>query len=132
MIMQVEHLHSYQCSNDSKIFFNQSLFSFVTGPPTPTAVNVSMAMNNTVAGLFVSWDVDQELYGSIQYHVISDQNLTCNSISSSCTLWVAGCGQTHSIQVTASNEAGPSQPSNPVFFTTCACSFTDCYILLFA
>uniref|UniRef100_H2SS69 Fibronectin type III domain containing 7 n=1 Tax=Takifugu rubripes TaxID=31033 RepID=H2SS69_TAKRU len=61
-----------------------------------------------------------ELYGSVQYHVISDQNLTCNSTSSSCTLWVADCGQTHSIQVTASNEAGPSQPSNPVFFTTCA------------
>ncbi|XP_056895333.1 fibronectin type III domain-containing protein 7-like, partial [Takifugu flavidus] len=101
---------------EKSLYINQT-----TRPPTPTAANVSMAMNKSVAGLFVSWDVDQELYGSVQYHVISDQNLTCNSTSSSCTLWVADCGQTHSIQITASNEAGPSQPSNPVFFTTYPC-----------
>lgn len=100
------------------VFF---LSFFLIGPPTPTSVNVSMAMNSSVAGLFVSWDVAQEVYGSIQYHVISDQNLTCKSTSSSCTLWAAGCGETHTILVTASNEAGPSLPSSPVFFITCEC-----------
>lgn len=98
-----------------------TFFVFLTGPPTPTSVNVSMAMNRSLAGLFVSWDAHQGAYGSIQYHVISDQNLTCNSTSSSCTLWAAGCGETHSIQVTASNKAGPSQPSSPVIFITCEC-----------
>lgn len=78
-----------------------------------------MAMNSSIAGLLVSWDVAQEVYGSIQYHVISDQNLTCKSTSSSCTLWAAGCGETHTMQVSASNKAGPSQPSSPVFFITC-------------
>lgn len=87
----------------------------------PTFVNVSMVMNNSVAGLLVSWKVDQEVYGSIQHHVITDQNLTCNSTSSSCTLWAAGCGQTHTIRVIASNEAGRSQPSHSVFFITCEC-----------
>lgn len=78
-----------------------------------------MAMNNSVAGLSVSWELDQDVYGSIQYHVMSDQNLTCNSTSSSCTLSAVGCGETHTIQVTASNEAGPSYPSSPVVFITC-------------
>lgn len=94
---------------------------FFIGPPTPTFVNASMVMNSTVAGLFVSWDVAQDVYGSIQYQVISDQNLTCSSTSGSCTLWAAGCGETHAIQVTAANEAGPSQPSSPVLFITREC-----------
>lgn len=96
-------------------------FLFLLGPPTPTSVNVSMAMNSSIAGLLVSWNVAQEVYGFIQYHVISDQNLTCKSTSSSCTLWAVRCGETHTMQVIALNEAGPSQPSSPLFFVTCEC-----------
>lgn len=80
-----------------------------------------MAMNSSIAGLLVSWNVAQEVYGPIQYHVISDQNLTCQSTSSSCTLWAVRCGETHTMQVIALNEAGPSQPSSPLFFVTCEC-----------
>uniref|UniRef100_A0A3Q4N583 Fibronectin type III domain containing 7 n=1 Tax=Neolamprologus brichardi TaxID=32507 RepID=A0A3Q4N583_NEOBR len=36
-----------------------------------------------------------------------------STTSSSCTLSVVGCGEVHTIQVTASNEAGPSYPSSP-------------------
>uniref|UniRef100_A0A8C3G2Y3 Fibronectin type-III domain-containing protein n=1 Tax=Cyclopterus lumpus TaxID=8103 RepID=A0A8C3G2Y3_CYCLU len=61
------------------------------------------------------------VYGSIQYHATSDQNLTCNSTSSSCTLRPVSCGEVHTIQVTAFNEAGPSQPSSPVVFITFPC-----------
>lgn len=78
-----------------------------------------MAMNNSVAGLSVSWELDQDVYGSTEYHVTSDQNLTCNSTSSSCTLWSVHCGKVHTIQVTACNEAGPSYPSSPVVFIAC-------------
>ncbi|XP_044056308.1 fibronectin type III domain-containing protein 7-like [Siniperca chuatsi] len=92
-----------------------------TRPPTPSSVNVSVVMSNSVAGLSVSWELNQEVYGSIQYHVMSDQNLTCNSTSSSCTLSAVGCGEVHTIQVTASNEAGPSFPSSPVVFITFPC-----------
>lgn len=85
----------------------------------PSSVTVSMVMNNTVAGLSVSWELDQGVYGSINYHVMSDQNLTCNSTSRSCTLSPVGCGEVHKVQVTACNEAGPSYPSSPVVFVTC-------------
>uniref|UniRef100_A0A3Q3VL23 Fibronectin type-III domain-containing protein n=1 Tax=Mola mola TaxID=94237 RepID=A0A3Q3VL23_MOLML len=74
-----------------------------------------------VGGLSVSWELDPEVHGSIQYHVMSDQNLTCNSTSSSCLLVAVGCGEIHMIQVTASNEAGPSYPSSPVVFITYPC-----------
>uniref|UniRef100_A0A3Q1JNA5 Fibronectin type-III domain-containing protein n=1 Tax=Anabas testudineus TaxID=64144 RepID=A0A3Q1JNA5_ANATE len=54
-----------------------------------------------------------EVYGSIQYLVTSDQNLTCNSTSSSCILSPAQCGEVHTIQVTAINDAGSGYPSSP-------------------
>ncbi|XP_073331837.1 fibronectin type III domain-containing protein 7-like [Pagrus major] len=101
---------------DRSLFINQT-----TRPPTPSSVSVSMVMNNNVAGLSVSWELDQTVYGSVYYHVMSDQNLTCNSTSSSCTLSPVGCGEAHMVQVTASNEAGPSYPSSPVVFVTYPC-----------
>ncbi|KAM7387686.1 hypothetical protein PAMP_023908 [Pampus punctatissimus] len=78
-------------------------------------------MNNSVSRLFVSWELDQEVYGSIQYHVMSDQNLTCYATSSSCTLSPVGCGQIHTIQVIASNDAGSSYPSSPEVFISFPC-----------
>ncbi|XP_070765571.1 fibronectin type III domain-containing protein 7-like [Enoplosus armatus] len=101
---------------EGSLYINQT-----TRPPAPSSVNVSVVMSDSVAGLSVSWELDQEVYGSIQYHVMSDQNLTCNSTSSSCTLSAVGCGEVHTIQVTASNEAGPSFPSSPVVFITFPC-----------
>ncbi|XP_054459453.1 fibronectin type III domain-containing protein 7-like [Anoplopoma fimbria] len=101
---------------EGSLYINQT-----TRPPSPFGVNVSMVMSNGTAGLSVSWELNQDVYGSIQYHVMSDQNLTCNSTSSSCTLLPVGCGEVDTIQVTASNEAGPSQPSSAVVFITFPC-----------
>ncbi|XP_071760127.1 fibronectin type III domain-containing protein 7-like [Centroberyx gerrardi] len=92
-----------------------------TRPPTPASVNVSVVLDNEVAGLSVSWDLGQDVHGVLQYLVTSDQNLRCNSTSSPCTLSPVGCGETHTIQVTATNEAGPGYPSSPVVFTTFPC-----------
>lgn len=88
------------------------------GPPAPSSVNVSVVLNNTVAGLSVSWDLEKQVYGSLEYHVMSKQNVTCDTTSTSCILPV-NCGEMHTIQVIASNEAGPSSPSTPVVFITC-------------
>ncbi|KAK2835181.1 hypothetical protein Q5P01_015665 [Channa striata] len=90
-----------------------------TRPSTPSLVNVSVVMNNGVAGLSVTWSFNQPVHGSVQ--VTSDQNLTCNSTSTSCTLSPVNCGEVHIIQVTASNEAGPGYPSSPTLFTTFPC-----------
>ncbi|XP_041648067.1 fibronectin type III domain-containing protein 7-like [Cheilinus undulatus] len=92
-----------------------------TRPPTPSSVNVTMVMNNGEAGLSVSWEMDPDVHGSIVYHVTSGQNLQCNGTNSPCVLSPVGCGEVHSIQVTASNEAGPGYPTDPVIFTTYPC-----------
>uniref|UniRef100_A0A673CMB9 Fibronectin type III domain containing 7 n=1 Tax=Sphaeramia orbicularis TaxID=375764 RepID=A0A673CMB9_9TELE len=76
---------------------------------------------SSYAGLLVSWSLDREVYGVIDYHVMSDHNLMCNSSSDSCILSPVGCGEVHSIQVTASNDAGPSYPSSPTVFITFPC-----------
>ncbi|XP_053178492.1 fibronectin type III domain-containing protein 7-like [Scomber japonicus] len=101
---------------EGSLYINQT-----TRPPTPASVNVSVVMSNSVAGLSVSWELEQDVHGSIQYHVMSDQNLMCNSTSSSCTLSPVDCGKVHTIQVTASNEAGFGYPSNPEVFITFPC-----------
>ncbi|XP_074491159.1 fibronectin type III domain-containing protein 7-like [Sebastes fasciatus] len=101
---------------EGSLYVNQT-----TRPPTPYLANVSMVSVNGVAGLSVSWKLDQQVYGSIEYHVMSDQNLTCNSTSYSCTLSPVGCGEVHNIMVIALNEAGPSYPSNAVVFITIPC-----------
>ncbi|XP_018527047.2 fibronectin type III domain-containing protein 7 [Lates calcarifer] len=92
-----------------------------TRPPTPSSVNISVVRSNGEAELSVSWELDPEVYGSIEYFVTSDQDLTCNTTSSSCTLSPVGCGEMHVIQVTATNEAGPSYPSSPEVFITFPC-----------
>ncbi|XP_035503135.1 fibronectin type III domain-containing protein 7-like [Scophthalmus maximus] len=92
-----------------------------TRPPTPSLVNVSVAMGDGVAELSVSWELDPGAHGPVEYLVWSDQNLTCNSTSSSCSLSPVGCGEVHAIQVTASNVAGPSYPSSPRVFITFPC-----------
>ncbi|XP_041862144.1 fibronectin type III domain-containing protein 7-like [Melanotaenia boesemani] len=101
---------------ESSVYVNQT-----TRPPTPSSVNVSVEMNNDVAGLYVSWQLDQGVQGPIEYHVRSDQSLTCNTTSGFCILSAVGCGEVHTIQVTALNDAGPSHPSTPVVFITFPC-----------
>ena len=91
----------------------------LTGPPIPSTFNVSVVMVNGVAELSVSWEAGPDVHGPVEYLVTSDQNLTCNSTSSSCILSPVSCGEVHTIQVTASNEAGPSPPSHPEVFITC-------------
>ncbi|XP_068599957.1 fibronectin type III domain-containing protein 7-like [Brachionichthys hirsutus] len=91
-----------------------------TRPPTPSSVSASVASGN-MAGLSVSWELNLDVDGSIQYHVMTNQNLTCNSTSNSCVLWGISCGEIHTIYVTAINEAGPSYPSSPLVFVTYPC-----------
>ncbi|XP_069560944.1 fibronectin type III domain-containing protein 7-like [Brachyistius frenatus] len=101
---------------EASLYINQT-----TRPPTPSSINVSMVWNNGEAGLSVSWELDQADHGPVEYHVMSDQNLTCYTTSSSCVLSAVGCGEVHTVRVTASNEAGPSYPSSPVVFITFPC-----------
>ncbi|XP_037530415.1 fibronectin type III domain-containing protein 7-like [Nematolebias whitei] len=103
-------------NGEGSLYVNQT-----TRPPTPSSANVSVVMSNNTAGLSVSWGLDQKVFIPTEYHVTSDQGITCNSTSSSCTLSPVGCGKVHTIQVTAFNKAGPSYPSAPVVFITFPC-----------
>lgn len=93
--------------------------SQVTRPPTPKSVSASM-MNNQL-GLSVSWTMDPSVYGTLQYNVSSDHGQQCNTSALSCQLVPVSCGEVHSVEVTAENEAGPSVPSGAVVFTTIPC-----------
>uniref|UniRef100_A0A667XFH5 Fibronectin type III domain containing 7 n=1 Tax=Myripristis murdjan TaxID=586833 RepID=A0A667XFH5_9TELE len=62
--------------------------------------------------------------GTIQYLVMSDGNLQCNTTSKNCTISPVACGETRTIQVTAVNEAGPGHPSSPLVFTAENCTLT--------
>ncbi|XP_053719565.1 fibronectin type III domain-containing protein 7-like [Synchiropus splendidus] len=89
-------------------FINQT-----TRPPTPSGINISVVQpHGGPAGLLVSWEHLEDLHGSVQYWVSSDQNLTCDSVDSdSCILSPLDCGQVHNIHVVASNPSGSSLPS---------------------
>uniref|UniRef100_A0A3Q3K3U0 Fibronectin type-III domain-containing protein n=1 Tax=Monopterus albus TaxID=43700 RepID=A0A3Q3K3U0_MONAL len=101
------------------------MFCLLTGPPTPYIYNVTVVQRNNVSALDVAWDtvmyLSEVLYDNTLFQAISNKNLTCETDSGSCNLSPVECGEVHVIEVTASNEAGPSYPSSPVNFTTFPC-----------
>ncbi|XP_077390569.1 fibronectin type III domain-containing protein 7 [Festucalex cinctus] len=101
---------------EGSLYINQT-----TRPPTPASVEVSVVMIVDQPVLSVSWELNQEVYGNIEYYVMSDQNLTFNTTSSPFNLSPVGCGEVHTIQVISSNVAGPGYPSIPVEFITFPC-----------
>lgn len=73
-------------------------------------------MVGSEAGLSVSWAPSQ---GAGEYLAFSSEGLNCTSTTGTCTLAPVGCGQRHTVTVTAINEGGPSIPSSPEEFITC-------------
>ncbi|XP_037106449.1 fibronectin type III domain-containing protein 7-like [Syngnathus acus] len=105
-----------QRKGEAGLYVNQT-----TRPPTPDSVQVSVATIGEQAALSVSWEIKRELHGSVEYRVMSSQNLTCSASSSPCVLSPVTCGEVHVIQVTASNDAGAGYPSSHVEFITFPC-----------
>ncbi|XP_034036700.1 fibronectin type III domain-containing protein 7-like [Thalassophryne amazonica] len=101
---------------EASLYVNQT-----TRPPAPAYFNVTIVMTVNAAELFVTWKTDPSTDGLVQYNVTSDQNLTCTSVSNSCTLSPVTCGKVYNIYVTALNDAGPSYPAGPEIFTTFPC-----------
>ncbi|XP_074524730.1 fibronectin type III domain-containing protein 7-like [Halichoeres trimaculatus] len=101
---------------EESLYINQT-----TRPPTPSSVSVSMAMSHGEAGLSVSWEMNQMVYGSIDYNVMSDQNLECNTTTMSCILSPVSCGEVHNIWVTPSNPSGEGFPTSLFMFITYPC-----------
>ncbi|KAI7794727.1 putative fibronectin type III domain-containing protein 7-like [Triplophysa rosa] len=89
----------------------------ITRPPS-TQITEMVVSSVSAAGIVVSWDPAQ---GAQQYIALSSSGQNCSSTSNSCTLSSLGCGETHLVEVTAINQAGPSVPSQPVQFISFPC-----------
>ncbi|KAJ0058730.1 hypothetical protein NL108_000442, partial [Boleophthalmus pectinirostris] len=92
-------------------------FSQITRPSSPDVldVQISQGRSNTM----VYWEA---VKGATYYTVWTTNKQTCNGTSpSSCILEPVECGQNQTLSVTAYNDAGPSDPSNPALYLTYPC-----------
>ncbi|XP_055779204.1 fibronectin type III domain-containing protein 7-like [Salvelinus fontinalis] len=90
----------------------------ITRPCIPVLTELEVRMVGSEAGLSVSWAPSQ---GAGEYLAFSSEGLNCTSTTGACTLAPVGCGQRHTVTVTAINEGGPSIPSAPEEFITFPC-----------
>ncbi|KAJ8270295.1 hypothetical protein GJAV_G00112650 [Gymnothorax javanicus] len=91
----------------------------ITRPPSPRSVDIFLSGGRSMS-LVVNWDIVRGADGYIAIST-SGQNCTSYSPSTFCVISPIECGQSHSIVVTAENEAGPSSPSDVEDFLTFPC-----------
>ncbi|XP_012995539.3 fibronectin type III domain-containing protein 7 [Esox lucius] len=89
----------------------------ITRPPSPESIQVSVTQGRSV-GLTVYW---QTVQGADDYLVRASSGQNCSASASYCIISPLLCGQNHSVNVTAQNSAGPSNPSDPEEFITFPC-----------
>ncbi|XP_030629000.1 fibronectin type III domain-containing protein 7 [Chanos chanos] len=82
----------------------------ITRPPIPAEVQISLMPGRSL-GLVVFWG---SVRGADGYVAQSSNGQNCSStMETYCVISPLGCGQNHTITVTAENQAGPSEPSTP-------------------
>ncbi|XP_072297459.1 fibronectin type III domain-containing protein 7 [Eucyclogobius newberryi] len=91
--------------------------SQITRPSSPDVLDVQI--NQGRSGAWVYWGAVQ---GASNYIVWTSNNQTCNAtLFSYCDIGPVVCGQNQTLSVTAYNDAGPSDPSNPALYLTYPC-----------
>ncbi|XP_051768188.1 uncharacterized protein fndc7rs1 isoform X1 [Ctenopharyngodon idella] len=102
--------------------------NIVSAPCTPQGVNGTVDCVTNSA--WVSWDVDK---GAESYTVLAvgddGQNTTCSSPNSTCYVPDLGCGKSYTFQVTASNAACLSPPSNSFQLETAPCTLSSIVVV---
>ncbi|TRZ00552.1 hypothetical protein DNTS_008546 [Danionella cerebrum] len=93
------------------------MVSQITRPAIPQSVAL-VVTTIPEAGIVISWNPVQ---GAQQYIALSLMGQNCSSSTNSCVLTPLRCGETHSIQVTATNQGGNSEPSPSVPFLSFPC-----------
>ncbi|XP_067309533.1 uncharacterized protein fndc7rs1 [Pseudorasbora parva] len=99
-----------------------------------TALNSPQGVNGTVDcvtnSAWVSWDV---VKGAESYTVLAvgddGQNATCSSPNNTCNVPDLGCGKSYTFQVTASNAACMSPPSNSFQLETAPCALSSIVVV---
>ncbi|XP_051557588.1 fibronectin type III domain-containing protein 7-like [Myxocyprinus asiaticus] len=89
----------------------------ITRPPVPGDVQVQLTPGRSI-GLEVYW---QLVHGADSYFAVSSAGENCSSSDAFCIISPLNCSQNHTITVTASNQAGPSDPSAPEDLLTFPC-----------
>ncbi|XP_061151715.1 fibronectin type III domain-containing protein 7 [Syngnathus typhle] len=90
----------------------------ITRPPRPDLVHIQVTLGGSL-GIVVHWML---VRGAEDYLAWSTTGQNCTSTGSNhCYISPVGCGQNHSISVTAFNSAGPSSPSPPADYITYPC-----------
>ncbi|KAK6308775.1 hypothetical protein J4Q44_G00202380, partial [Coregonus suidteri] len=90
----------------------------ITRPRIPGLIELEVRIVGSEYGLSVSWAPSQ---GAGEYLTFSSEGLNCTSTIGACTLAPVGCGQRHTVTVTAINEGGHSIPSAPEEIITFPC-----------
>ncbi|XP_061550750.1 fibronectin type III domain-containing protein 7 [Phycodurus eques] len=97
----------------------------ITRPPTPDLVHVQVTQGGSLS-IVVYWVPVQ---GAEDYVAWTTNGQNCkNTASNHCYISPVGCGQNHSVSVTAFNSAGPSLPSPPADYVTYPCSPDDIWV----
>ncbi|XP_028823728.1 fibronectin type III domain-containing protein 7-like [Denticeps clupeoides] len=104
---------------------DQATVCQITRPSKPRVLDM-IAMWGEVPNLLVMWNMSQ---GVQMCQVVSSSGLRCTSNSSSCSISPIRCGETHSITLTAYNQAGPSVPSDPSEFISFPCPPNPVWVL---
>uniref|UniRef100_A0A3B4AYA2 Fibronectin type-III domain-containing protein n=1 Tax=Periophthalmus magnuspinnatus TaxID=409849 RepID=A0A3B4AYA2_9GOBI len=104
-----------QALDDMRRPGDDQTFSQITRPATPDVLDVQI--NQGKSTTLIYWGL---VTGASNYTVLTSNNQTCKASSDSyCFIGPVECGQNQTLSVTAYNEAGPSEPSNPALYLTC-------------
>ncbi|KAL2090271.1 hypothetical protein ACEWY4_014959 [Coilia grayii] len=96
---------------------DKTTVSQITRPAQPEDFELSPVWGEPPF-LRVSWNASQ---GASEHTALSSTGLRCSSNGSSCHLSPIRCGQSMLVTLTASNQAGPSLPSQPKEFGSVPC-----------
>ncbi|MFT7809054.1 fibronectin type III domain-containing protein 7 [Arapaima gigas] len=89
----------------------------ITRPSVPVITQIMLSFTDPQV-LFVNFTV---VRGADHYQAVSSAGETCMSTDSPCVINHVICGQTHTITISAFNQAGSSGPSIPETFITFPC-----------
>ncbi|XP_039513478.1 uncharacterized protein fndc7rs1 [Pimephales promelas] len=105
-----------------------SSFNIASAPCAPQGVNGTVDCVTNSA--WVSWEVDKGVESYTVLAVGDDGlNTTCSSANSTCNVPDLGCGKSYTFQVTASNGACLSPPSNSLQLETAPCALSSIVVV---
>ncbi|XP_063058173.1 fibronectin type III domain-containing protein 7-like [Engraulis encrasicolus] len=111
----IHHIQAYAWDAQGRPGDSSSVTQ-ITRPAQPVDFQLSVGWDPL--SLVVTW---AETQGATEYTALSSTGLECSSAGSSCSLTPLYCGESMTVTLTASNQAGPSLPSQLKHFAGIPC-----------